>query len=180
MSVVSDSVWPHRQQPTRLLRPRDFPGKSTGVGCHCLLQECWYNTTNKNTDFIWICCLPHWCPLFCLRSPPSVPHAFSLHIFTDSFNLRQSFHLVFSLAFTVWRVLVTCLITHISVLPWLMLSLDKTWVMNLIWFLFFCCCWPYFPLWVFSVISRVVYMCTSLYWTCQVFGELFLMWLLRP
>ena len=26
-------------QPTRLLRPWDFPGKSTGVGCHCLLQQ---------------------------------------------------------------------------------------------------------------------------------------------
>ena len=25
-------------QPTRLLHPRDFPGKSAGVGCHCLLQ----------------------------------------------------------------------------------------------------------------------------------------------
>ena len=25
-------------QPTRLLRPWDFPGKSTGVGCHFLLQ----------------------------------------------------------------------------------------------------------------------------------------------
>src|SRR5574337_935328 len=24
-------------QPTRLLGPWDFPGKSTGVGCHCLL-----------------------------------------------------------------------------------------------------------------------------------------------
>ena len=30
--------WPHGLQPTRLLRPWDFPGKSTGVGCHCLLQ----------------------------------------------------------------------------------------------------------------------------------------------
>ena len=30
---------PHRLQPTRLLRPWDFPGKSTGVGRHCLLQE---------------------------------------------------------------------------------------------------------------------------------------------
>ena len=25
-------------QPTRLLHPWDFPGKSTGVGCHCLLR----------------------------------------------------------------------------------------------------------------------------------------------
>ena len=35
--VVSDSSWPHGLQPTRLLHPWDFPGKSTGVGCHCLL-----------------------------------------------------------------------------------------------------------------------------------------------
>ena len=34
----SDSVRPHGLQPTRLLRPWDFPGKSTGVGCHCLLR----------------------------------------------------------------------------------------------------------------------------------------------
>ena len=37
-SVVSDSSQPHGPQPTRLLHPWDFPGKSTGVGCHCLLQ----------------------------------------------------------------------------------------------------------------------------------------------
>ena len=36
-SVVSDWQRPHGLQPTRLLRPWDFPGKSTGVGCHCLL-----------------------------------------------------------------------------------------------------------------------------------------------
>ena len=35
---MSDSVWPHRQQPTRLPRPWDSPGKNTGVGCHLLLQ----------------------------------------------------------------------------------------------------------------------------------------------
>ena len=35
---MSDSVRPHRQQPTRLPRPWDSPGKNTGVGCHCLLQ----------------------------------------------------------------------------------------------------------------------------------------------
>ena len=38
-SVVSDSQRPHGLQPTRLLCPWDFPGKSTGVGCHCLLQK---------------------------------------------------------------------------------------------------------------------------------------------
>ena len=37
-SVMSDSVQPHRRQPTRLPRPWDSPGKNTGVGCHCLLQ----------------------------------------------------------------------------------------------------------------------------------------------
>ena len=37
-SLMSDSVWPHRRQPTRLPRPWDSPGKNTGVGCHFLLQ----------------------------------------------------------------------------------------------------------------------------------------------
>ena len=37
-SVMSNSLRPHGLQPTRLLRPWDFPGESTGVGCHCLLQ----------------------------------------------------------------------------------------------------------------------------------------------
>ena len=37
-SVVSDSVWPHRRQPTRLRSPWHSPGKNTGVGCHFLLQ----------------------------------------------------------------------------------------------------------------------------------------------
>ena len=35
---MSDSVRPHRRQPTRLPRPWDSPGKNTGVGCHFLLQ----------------------------------------------------------------------------------------------------------------------------------------------
>ena len=35
---MSNSVWPHRRQPTKLSRPWDSPGKNTGVGCHFLLQ----------------------------------------------------------------------------------------------------------------------------------------------
>ena len=35
---MSDSVRPHRRQPTRLPRPWDSPGRNTGVGCRFLLQ----------------------------------------------------------------------------------------------------------------------------------------------
>ena len=35
---MSNSVRPHRRQPTRLHHPWDSPGKNTGVGCHFLLQ----------------------------------------------------------------------------------------------------------------------------------------------
>ena len=37
-SVVSDSLRSHGLQPTRLLHPWDFPGKSAGVGC--MWDEC--------------------------------------------------------------------------------------------------------------------------------------------
>ena len=37
-SVMSDPQLPHGLQPSRLLCPWDFPGKSTGVGCHHLLH----------------------------------------------------------------------------------------------------------------------------------------------
>ena len=51
-SVVSDSQRPHGLQPTRLLHPWDFPGKGTGVGCHCLLQS-----SNATSVFIQQCVL---------------------------------------------------------------------------------------------------------------------------
>ena len=35
---MSDSVRPHRRQPTRIFHSWDSPGKNTGVGCHFLLQ----------------------------------------------------------------------------------------------------------------------------------------------
>ena len=47
-SVVSNSLRPHGLQHTRLLRPRDFPGKNTGVGCHFLLQK------NNQIISIWL------------------------------------------------------------------------------------------------------------------------------
>ena len=38
-SVMSDSVPPYGQQPTRLLCPWDSPGKNTGVRCHFVLSH---------------------------------------------------------------------------------------------------------------------------------------------
>ena len=43
---------PHGLQPTRLLRPWDFPGKSTGVGCHCLLL-----LTAESQAMLWTECV---------------------------------------------------------------------------------------------------------------------------
>ena len=47
-SVVSDSVRPHGLQPTRLPRPWDSPGKSTGVGAIAFSDGCW-------APFIYLC-----------------------------------------------------------------------------------------------------------------------------
>ena len=49
-SVVSDSMRPHGLQPTRLFRPWDFPGKSTGVGCHCLLLKLNHTPSQINNE----------------------------------------------------------------------------------------------------------------------------------
>ena len=45
-SVESDPQWPHGLQPTRLLCPWDLPGRSTRVGCHCLLRSSGLQTSN--------------------------------------------------------------------------------------------------------------------------------------
>ena len=49
-SVVSDSLRPQGLQPTRLLCPWDFPGKSAGVGCQCLLLYAHYFLKNAGLD----------------------------------------------------------------------------------------------------------------------------------
>ena len=55
---MSDSVQPQRQQPTRLPRPWDSPGKNTGVGCHFLLQCMKVKSKSE---------VAQWCPT--LRDP---------------------------------------------------------------------------------------------------------------
>ena len=50
-SVVPDSSRPHRLQPTRLFHPWDFPSKSTGVGCHCLIIQ-WMDILKSNSSSV--------------------------------------------------------------------------------------------------------------------------------
>ena len=53
-NAAAAALQPHGLQPTRLLRPWDFPSKSTGVGCHCLLRFCLISyviSQNANAPF---------------------------------------------------------------------------------------------------------------------------------
>ena len=50
---MSDSVQPHRRQPTRLPRPWDTLGKNTEVGCHFLLQRMKVKSESE---------VAQWCP----------------------------------------------------------------------------------------------------------------------
>ena len=62
-SVMSDSYRPHGLQPTRLLRPWDLPGKSTGVRSHRLLcrsknmeaqmNKVWF-LFSRNSQLSWV------------------------------------------------------------------------------------------------------------------------------
>ena len=62
-SVVSDSLQPHGQWPTRLFCPWDSPGKNTGVGCHSLLQGI-FPAQGSNLDLLHCRRIPyrpnHW------------------------------------------------------------------------------------------------------------------------
>ena len=49
---------PHRLQPTRLLCPWDSPGKSTGEGCHALLQGI-FPTQGSNPGLLHCRWAPH-------------------------------------------------------------------------------------------------------------------------
>ena len=64
-SVLSNSVRPRRRQPTRLCCLWDFPGKSTGMGCYCLLHHAGLLIINSfssclpENGFVCACTLSH-------------------------------------------------------------------------------------------------------------------------
>src|SRR5574341_1265913 len=66
---MSDSVRPHRRQPTRLPYPWDSPGKNTGVGCHFLLQ---CMEVKSESEVAQLCPTLH-DPMDCsLQAPPAM------------------------------------------------------------------------------------------------------------
>ena len=71
-SVVFDSSQPHGLQPTRLLHPWDFPGKSTGVGCHCLLRKSEWLGLNPASLCYELCDFEQVTWLLCASIPLSV------------------------------------------------------------------------------------------------------------
>ena len=95
---MSDSVRPHRRQPTRLPRPWDSPGKNTGVGCHFLLQ-C---MKVKSDSEVAQSCPALRDPMDCsLQAPPSMGfsrqegwsgcHCLLCHLFTAAAALLSRF-----------------------------------------------------------------------------------------
>ena len=73
---MSDSVRPHRRQPTRLPRPGDSLGKNTGVGCHFLLQ-C---RKVKSESEVAQSCLTLSNPMDCSPPGPSVHGIFQARV----------------------------------------------------------------------------------------------------
>ena len=66
---MSNSVRPHRWQPTRLPCPWDSPGKNTGVGCHFLLQCMKVKSESKVAQLCPTLATP-WTAAY--QAPPSV------------------------------------------------------------------------------------------------------------
>ena len=66
---MSDSVRPHRRQPTRLPYPWDSPGKNTGVGCHFLLQCIKVKVKMKSLSHVRLFSTP-WTAAY--QAPPSM------------------------------------------------------------------------------------------------------------
>ena len=88
---MSDSLQPHRLQPTRPLSPWDSPGKNTGAGCHFLLRK------ELSVQFSSV---PQWCPTLCDPmncSMPGLPVHHQLPEFTQTQSIESvmpSSHLI--------------------------------------------------------------------------------------
>ena len=112
---MSDSVQPHRRQPTRLPRPWDSPGKNTGVGCHFLLQCMKVKSESEVTQL---------CPTLSNPMDCSLPGSFIHGIFQArvlewgaiAFSRFGAYYLGKSLSSrSVWKIIIgNCLMILLS------------------------------------------------------------------
>ena len=104
-SVMSDSLWPHRVYPARLLCLWDFPGKNTRLGYHFLLQRI-FLTQGSNP---WPLHFLHWQE----DSLPPVPPGKSPNYFWDDTEFLKSLDRVVTSALqpywvTAWGTFPCC------------------------------------------------------------------------
>ena len=128
---MSNSVRPHRRQPTRLSCPWDSPGKNTGVGCHFLLQCMKVKSESEVTQS----CPTLSDPMDCSPPGPSIHGIFQARVL--SLHLKSLLTFIRKLAFVLLSALVFPLYFLTSV----------TFTLNIlralpIWFL----CYDYHPL----------------------------------
>ena len=84
---MSDSVRPHRWEPTRLPCSWDSPGKNTEVGCHFLLQR----TKMKSESEVAQSCVNLSDPMDCSLSGSSVHGIFQARVLewvTSAFSVK--------------------------------------------------------------------------------------------
>ena len=95
---MSDSVRPHRWQPTRLPRPWDSPGKNTGVGCHFLL---WCMKVKSESE-VAQSCLTLSDPMDCSPPGSSIHGIFQARVLEwGAIAFSELFYLVFIYFFSL-------------------------------------------------------------------------------
>ena len=108
---MSDSVRPHRWQPTRRPCPWDSPGKNTGVGCHFLLQCMKVKSESEDTQLYPTLSDP----MDCSRPGSSVHGIFQARVLewvAIAFSIRIGLSLTYSFSFFLLSLLMFQTRTH--------------------------------------------------------------------
>ena len=119
-SVVSDPQRPRGLQPSRLLRPWDYPDKCAGVGCHCLLRASYYRI------------IIH----LCYRSLVSLQAFLLMITFQRKWFLLCGIHFGIAMRLVVTRFFIKCSCVHGPMLVWVykidMVSKAAEWIVETI------------------------------------------------
>ena len=126
---MSDSVQPHRRQPTRLPCAWDSPGENTGVGCHFLLQCMKVKSESEVTQ--WYPTLSN--PMDCSLPGSSVHGIFQARVLNNSLFHREDIQSLGSWGDNInTRLALACCFQSLSILRrWLRVSdLASSWTLS--------------------------------------------------